>query len=123
MSPGFRVWQTKPTQFEITQDLSEDEVWLDAEKKSSLTKTGNQLTAAFFESGVVLNARVNHYRNQYYINFRLLIPKLEFSRRTRGLLGTLDDDRTNDLYRRNADNPLPNTISEREIFEHFKTCK
>lgn len=123
-SPGFRVWQTKPgTAVEITQDLTEGQIWLDSTKKSSLRRNGNRLTASFFESGVVLIATAHPHGEEYYINFQIRVPQLEFAERTRGFLGNLDDDQTNDLYRRGSTNPLPNTISERDLKDQLLTCK
>ena len=126
MSPGFRVWQTKPgIPVEITADLKEGQIWSDSTKKSSLKRNGRQLTAAFFESGVVLIASANPAGNpgEYYINFQIRIPKLAFFTRTRGFLGNLDDDRTNDFYRRGSTVPLSNAISERDLKDHLLTCE
>lgn len=126
MSPGFRVWQTKPgNPVEITDDLEEGQVWLDSTRKSSLKRNGNELTAAFFESGVVLTATANPYGEEfeYYINFQIRIPRTAFFKRTRGFLGNLDDDSTNDFYRRRSNTPLSNSISERDLLEHLKTCR
>ena len=126
MSPGFRVWQTKPgIPVEITDDLEEGDIWVDSTRKSSLRKDGRELTAAFFESGIVLIASANPRGNpgEYYINFQIRIPKLTYFERTRGFLGILDDDGTNDFYRRGSTTPLPNTISERDLKDHLLTCK
>ena len=126
MSPGFRVWQTKPGMpVEITQDLEEGKTWYDRTRKSTLRKNGRQLTAAFFESGIILIASANPYGQpgEYYINFQIRIPKETYFGKTRGFLGVLDDDRTNDFYRRESTTPLPNTISERDLLDHLLTCK
>ncbi len=123
MSPGFRVWQTNPgIPVEITEDLKDGEVWLDSTRKSSLRRDGNQLTAAFFESGVVVIATAYPYRNEYHINFDLRAPTVEFFGKTRGLFGNLDNDPTNDFYRRGSTTPLPNSISEGELGSHLLTC-
>lgn len=126
MSPGFRVWQTKPgIPVEITADLIDGEIWFDSTRRSSLKRDGRQLTAAFFESGIILIASANPAGNpgEYYINFQIRIPKETYFGKTRGFLGTLDDDRTNDFHRRESTTPLPNTISERELKDHLLTCK
>lgn len=118
------MWQTEPgTAVEITQDLAEGQVWFDSTKNSSLRRNGNQLTAAFFESGVVVIANVYPHGNEYYINFQIRVPQLAFSGRTRGLLGNLDGDPTNDFYRRGSTTPLSNTLSERSLMDHLLTCK
>lgn len=125
MSPGFRVWQTKPGKpVEITRDLKEGQVWTDSTRKASLQRQGSQLTAAFYESGVVLIATANWYRNEYYINFQIRIPKLDFTGKTRGFLGNLDGNPTNDFTRRASPAmPLADTISEAALLDHLKTCK
>lgn len=126
MSPGFRVWQTKPgTPVEITEDLEEGKIWLDSTRKSTLRRDGQQLTAAFFESGIILIASAYPAGDpgEYYINFQIRIPKQTYFGKTRGLLGTLDDDGTNDFYRRRSTTPLSNTISESDLLQHLLTCK
>ena len=126
MSPGFRVWQTKPgTPVEITQDLEEGKVWFDETKKSSLKRNGQELTAAFFESGVILMATAYPWvlPGEYYINFQIRIPKLMFFGRTRGLLGNLDDDDTNDLHRKGSTVLLPGNLDRDVLTEHLKTCE
>ena len=123
MSPGFRVWQTNPgNPVEITEDLKDGRVWLDSTRKSSLRRFGNQLTAAFFESGVVVIATAHPYQNEYYINFQIRIPTVEFSGRTKGFLGNFDGDKTNDFYRRGSTTPLSNSISEKQLLGHLLTC-
>ncbi len=123
MSPGFRVWQTNPgIPVEITEDLKDGEVWLDSTRKSSLRRDGIQLTASFFERGVVVIATAHPHQNEYYINFQIRIPTVEFSGRTKGFLGNLDNNPTNDFYRRGSTTPLSNSISEKQLLEHLITC-
>ena len=121
------MWQTKPgpVSVEITQDLIDDQVWLDSTQMASLKRNGNQLTAAFFETGIVLIARRSLARQEYYLNFEIYIPEDEFSEKTRGFLGNLDGDPTNDLYRRVSPTtftPLPDTLSDAELYSHLLTC-
>ncbi len=124
MSPGFRVWQTNPgTPVEITRVLEDGEVWHDRTIKSSLRKDDNTLTAAFFDSGVVVIATVHPHRRQYYINYQIKIPTVKFSGRTKGFVGNLDGDSTNDFYRRESTTPLSNSLRDRQLLEHLKTCK
>ena len=108
---------------EITQDLTEGQVWLDSTRKSSLRRNGNKLTAAFFETGIVLVIRRQRFEQNYFLNFEIYIPKDEFSMKTRGLLGNLDRDPTNDLKRRNSQTPLPNELNDRQLYDHLLTCK
>ena len=124
MSPGFRVWQTNPgNPVEVTEDLKDGEVWLDSTRISSLRKDENRLTAAFFDSGVVVIATVHPHQNQYYIDFRIQISSVKFSGRTKGFVGNLDGDSTNEFYRRGSTTPLSNSIGDRQLLEHLKTCK
>ena len=123
MSPGFRVWQTNPgVPVEITDDLKDGEVWFDSTRKSSLRRDGIQLTAAFFDSGVVVIAAAYPRQDEYFINFDIQIPTVKFFVKTRGLFGNLDNDPTNDFYRRGSTTPLPNSISEGELGSHLLTC-
>ena len=121
VTSGFQVWQTKPmtTPVEITEDLMEGEVWRDSSRMSSLTKDGDQLTAAFFETGIALVAR-RRFVQEYFINFEIYVPKDEFSI---GLLGNIDDDPTNDLKRRLAEMSLPNTLNKMDLYGPLLTCK
>ena len=123
MDPGFRVFQTKPAPvIEITDLLMQSgPPWYHSSGEVVLSRTGNELTATFFQSGIAVVAEVNPYRNEYYMNFRIQVP-LSYSRRTQGMLGNLDDDPTNDFYRRGETEHLPNSISERELFREFQSC-
>ena len=123
MVPGFRVFQTKPgPPQEITELLVNGQPWYDEEGRAVLIRSGNQLTASFFDSGIALIAHVYPFGGEYYMNFQLQVP-LSYSGRTQGMLGNLDGDPTNDFYRRGETIPLPNSISERDLLEEFKTCE
>ena len=122
MAPGFRVFKTRPGPAqEITdQILNSGDVWYDPDEEAALYRKGNELKAVFFQSGIAVIAQANPYRGEYYINFRIQVPR-SYSRRIRGMLGNFDGDSTNDFYRRDS-TPLPNSISERALLEEFKTC-
>lgn len=125
MDPGFRVFQTRPEPAnEITNQLVDGQPLYiyDETEGTVLFRNGNELIATFFKSGIALIATVNPYYFEYYINFRIQVPQ-SYSGRAQGMLGNLDGDPTNDFYRRGEANPLPNTISERDLFQEFKTCK
>ena len=85
-------------------------------------RNNNELTAVFIQSRIALTARVNIIRNEYYINFQIQVPK-SFSERTRGFLGNLDGNPTNDFVRRGESNPLSNNIQERDLLRVFETCE
>ena len=123
MDPGFRVFQTKPAPVtEITDLVTESSSpWYHSSREVVLSRNGNELTATFFQSGIAVIANVNPYGSEYYMNFRVHVP-LSYSGKTRGMLGNLDDDQTNDFYRRGETQQLPNSISERDLFDEFKSC-
>ena len=111
---------------EITNDLKEGELWFDNSRRASLKRAsvfrGDELTAAFFESGVVLIATAYRRGNEFFINFQIRIP-LSFSGRTRGFLGNLDGNSTNDLFRRGSAALLSSTIPQRNLLNPLLTCK
>ncbi len=118
------MWQTNPgILVEITRDLKDGEVWFDSTRKSSLRRDGNQLTAAFFDSGVVVIAEAYPRQDEYYINFDIRIPTVKFFGKTRGFFGNLDNDPTNEFYRRGSTTLIDNSIPDRELLEHLLTCK
>ena len=123
MAPGFRVFQTKPEPAtEITGQLQNGQPWEDATGDAVLTRSGNSLTVAFYKSGITISGNVNPRGSEYQMNFQVRVPQ-SFSGRTRGLLGNLDGNPTNDFYRKGQTNPLPNGISERDLYFHLITCK
>ena len=123
MSPGFRVFQTRPEPgVEITNQLVDGQPWVDATGDAVLTKSGNSLSVAYYKSGITLSGQVNHRGGEYQMNFQVRVPRT-FSGRTRGFLGNLDGDRGNDFYAKGATEPLPNSISERDLYFQLITCK
>ena len=125
MSPGFRVFQTKPEPgVEITSQLQNGQPWEDnpGDSEAILTKNGNSLTAVFYKTGIILSAVVIPVRREYYMNFEVQVPR-SFSGRTRGYLGNLDENSGNDFYRKGETNSLPNGISEGDLYFHLLTCK
>lgn len=124
-APGFRVFQTRPgPAVEITNELVDRQLWFDATSEAVLIRNGNELTAAFFESGVVFKARIYYYRREYYMNFIVQVPRSRFQNRTQGFLGNLDRDQTNEFYRRGeANSSSDSQLSDRELFAILNTCK
>ena len=109
---------------EITNELADGQLWFDETLEAVLLRRGNQLTAAFFESGVVVRARVNQYRSEYYMNFIVQVPRSRFHNRTYGFLGNLDGDQTNEFYRRGEADPISDAhLSDRDLFPIMSTCK
>lgn len=123
MSPGFRVFQTKPGPgTEITGQLQNGQPWMDETEEVVLTKSGNSLSAAFYKSGITLSGQVNPRGGEYQMNFQVRVPR-SFSERTLGFLGNLDGNSGNDLYVKGEGDPLPNSISERDLYFKLLTCK
>ena len=120
------MFQTKPGPAqEITEQIVNGLPWYDTTKQVALSRKGNELTATFFKSGIAVIAQVYpiyYFGNEYYMNFRIQVP-LSYSGRTRGMLGNLDSDSSNDFYRRGESNPLSNDISERALLNEFITCE
>ena len=124
IAPGFRVFQTNPgPSTEITAQLQDGLPWEDATGNAVLTRNGNSLTAAFYESGVVLIGFVFPVATgEYYMNFQVRVPH-SYRGSTRGLLGNFDGNPSNEFYRKGETTPLPDGISERELYPHLLTCK
>ena len=117
--------QTRPAPVvDITTELVEGQLWYDETLEAVLVKDGQQLTAAFFESGIVFQATVNQYRSEYYMNFIVQVPKSRFQRRTRGFLGNLDNNRTNEFYRRGESTPVTDHyLRDRQLYQTLNTCE
>ena len=123
MAPGFRVFQTRPeTSTEITALLQNGQPWDDATGNARLTRNGNSLKVAFYQSGVTLVGIVYQFFGQYYINVFVYVPS-SFSGRIRGLWGNLDGNSGNDFYRKGDTTPLPNGISPSNLYQNLLTCK
>ena len=87
-----------------------------------LMRENNQLTASFYKWGIVLIARTRStYSGDSYMDFEMRVPKA-FAGKTRGFLGNLDENYSNDLHRRGDTTPL-SSFSDHDILEPLKTCK
>lgn len=126
MTPGFRVFQTKPEpEREITAELQDGQAWKVGPGEAMLIRNGNELRAAFYESGATFLGRVFALsNNEYYMNFEVRVPQ-SFSGRTRALLGNLDGNPNNEFFSRNGTvyTPLPGGISQRDLYTQLLTCK
>ena len=121
---NFRVYQTAPAQSrrEITAELVNGAPRYDENTQSVLIRNGNSLTAAFYESGIVLIANVSPWGPAWYMNWNIKVP-FTFERRTEGLLGLLDGNRDNDFIRRDGFQ-LPGNIDQRNLYNHYvNSCK
>ena len=116
------MFQTKPESKEITGELQHGQPWEDATGEAILTRSGNSLSVAYIKSGITLSGQVNPRGNEYQMNFQVRVPRT-FSERTRGFLGNLDGNSGNDLYEKGDTNPLPNSISERDLYHKLISCK
>lgn len=90
-----------------------------------MTRSGNQLKAAFYEHGIALVINVYERPTEYHIDFEVRVPK-SYSGRTRGFLGNLDNNAANEFYMRSNSGMLQSvsdSISERELLNAFGTCK
>ena len=119
-TPNFKVYQTVPTysQHEITTELVNGVPRYDEQTKSVLIRNGNKLTAAFYESGIVLDATV--YGPS--ISWTIRVPRT-FEGRTEGLLGIFDGNPNNDFIRRDGVQ-LPGSTSQRDLYNHYVvSCK
>ena len=117
--------QTRPGPVvDITTELVEGQLWYDETLEAVLVKDGQRLTVAFFESGVVFKANVYQYRSEYFMNFIVQVPRSRFQRRTRGFLGNLDDNRTNEFYRRGESIPITDhNLRDRQLYQTLNTCE
>ena len=117
------MFKTKPgTHVEITDEVQNGKLWFDSTEEVILLREQNKLTASFFKSGIVLSVRINRIWGDYYMDFEIKVPTT-FYGKTRGLLGILDGNKTNDLHvRRQPFLPLP-FFSDRDLFEPLMSCK
>ena len=123
MEPGFRVFKTKPgPPTEITSELQNGQPKFYLAEEAMLLRKHNELTASFFKSGIVLIINLYPSADEYYMNFRIQVPRT-FANKVRGFLGNLDGSRNIDLYRRGETTPLPAGLSDRQLLGHLSTCK
>lgn len=133
---GFRVFQTNSdVDVELTEHIETGEPWFDETGRVMLIKDGdnchtsyndafNPLTAAFYDSGIVLLACVYKRGSEHYINFRIHIPQ-SYSGRTRGFFGNFDGNRNNEFYVRGQTMPLQDNFryGNLDLFNHLQSCK
>ena len=120
---GVRILQTRPGPIiDITDQLQNGQPWLHPTQEALLTRTGNSFKAAMYKSGFLIKADVIPFGNEYYINVRLFIPK-SYRSRPRGLCGTPDRNRDNELYAKGATTPISGRLTDRRLYPHLLTCK
>ncbi len=140
-APGFRLIQTRPGTFAMEINVtSHNSIWKSPNGDVEIQYTQPQnnqpviLNAYFFNTGIHLLVRRYPLNNWIpgldpllydWINFEVRVP-CSYSMRTFGLLGNLDGDSTNDLYRRGNTIPLnfPGSLTEEQLREILQdSCK
>ncbi|XP_064384249.1 uncharacterized protein LOC135333252 isoform X3 [Halichondria panicea] len=120
MTPGFRMFQTKPVQKEVTDQLLDDQPWQpDNSTIMRMTRLGNyRLRVEHFRSGVSFNCDVRLIgSSDYYLNIYLLVPS---SINYRGFFGNSDGHFLSERY--NA-TPLPQPHSDLQLYEPLLTWR
>ena len=103
-------------------DITSDLPWR-VDPNVELQRSGNRLTATFFEYGVVLTVDARNYGSFCWVDFRILVPRT-YRSITQGFLGNLDGNRDNEFHTRQSTNPVPNVSRESEIRGHLdRHCK
>ena len=105
----FSVYQTSPAglnprDIDITDKLINNRPWYDAGAEAILLKTGSKLTAAFFNSGIIIVATVRQsFRGDgtFFVDAILKVPR-NAGLQVAGLFGDLDGDASNDLRKRDG---------------------
>lgn len=127
MIPGFKLYQTKPINDTHEITIKSGQSWPEGvSSEIKLTRNGNQLKAAFYKHGIALVVNVYERTAEYHIDFEIRVPK-SFSGRTRGFLGNLDNNITNEFHRRLTSGVLQSVsdmTSDQDLFGVFNnTCK
>ena len=119
---GFNVFKTRPEIIDITDQLTNGNRFIDPTEEIILMMESDTLTAAFYKSGIFLNAKILPATlKDKYINFQILVPQ-SFRERTRGFFGNFDDDDSNDLRKRGNTTSLP-CCDEKVVLMALRTCK
>lgn len=134
MSPGFKVFQTRPQIREIV--LQHGESWSNVMNNPEqiipdvvLTRRmdryhNSQLHVALYETGIALIITAYERAQEYNVDFKVMIPR-NFQNKIRGFCGNLDSVPTNEFYSRSEmDLTLhSDSITERELLSVFQSCK
>ena len=127
MSPGFKIFQTKPQVSEITLENgqcfsrpSANHPWPEV----LLTRMNNRLCVAFYDTGITLVIRVYQRPDEYNVDFEVRVPQI-FQNKTRGFLGNFDSEPSNEFYNRSGMIlvPQPDQLSDIQIINIFESCK
>lgn len=134
-APGFRLIQTKPGTVAMEINVtSGNSIWKspngDVEIQYTQPQINNDvvLNAYFFNTGIHLLVRrypIINWLLHDRIDFEVRVP-CSYSTRTFGLLGNLDGNSTNDLYRRGNTTSLnfPGSLTEKQLREILQdSCK
>ena len=131
MSPGFKIFQTKPqgNVGEITLQngqsfssppTSMSNSWPDV----LLTRMNKQLHVAFYDTGITLIIKTYERPMEYNVDFEVRVPQI-FRGKTRGFLGNFDSDPSNEFCRRSGTTfvPQPDQLSNTQIIDVYQSCK
>ena len=131
MSPGYKIFQTKPRDLvsEITLHNGESYV-IDSSSMNSpwpevlLTRMNNQLHVAFYDTGIVLIVKTYERPTEYNVDFEVRVPQ-NFRQKTRGFLGNFDSDPSNEFYMRSGTMLFvqPDQLSNTQIINVCRSCK
>ncbi len=118
-SGGFRVFQTKPIQSEITNTLSGVPHVID--DRISLTRAGNELILCHYDSGVRVSGLVHPLGSlEYYIDFRVHVP-YSYKNQSGALLGNFDGNTNVELFTRSG-TKITN-LESMNLYRNMLSCK
>ena len=118
-SGGFRVFQTKPTQSEITNTLSGVPRVID--DRISLTRRGNELIVCHYDSGVRVTGRVFPLPlMEYFMDFRVYVPH-SYMKQSRALLGNFDGNRNVEFFTRSGTQIINH--GNPNLYNNLLSCK
>lgn len=136
MSPGFKIFQTKPQanvgEIVLQNGQSRQFKMSNPWPEVVIIRRNNKLYVAFYETGITLIITVYErpHLQDYNVNFDVRVPRI-FQQKTRGFLGNFDADTTNEFYTRSRSGTIytlqPETVNNRlsdsQIFNILQSCK
>lgn len=130
MSPGFKIFQTKPQGNAREITLQNGETFTSPYASMSnrpevlLTRRNTQLHVAFYDTGITLIIKVYERPSEYNTDFEVRVPQT-FRQKTRGFLGNFDSDPSNEFYRRSGTDLVlqSDRLSDAQIIDVYQSCK